>query len=125
VHSLRVSLDYLMWQLVISEGLVPNRTTKFPIVSEPRHDIYPGISMDLRMIIDEVQPYQRTYPASHELAILRELDNKDKHRALLVAILGVRQPALGWWGDYKLPSFSRGPYSDPTFIKLVHTGLAI
>ena len=40
-------------------------------------------------MLDQVQPYQLKHPANHALAILSNLDIKDKHHELLMAIFGM------------------------------------
>ena len=102
IHNLRVSLDHLACQLVISVGKEPTGDTGFPIYMTPLNhgdlpNIKPGVPAPLREVLDEVQPYKRLYPAHHELAILRELDNTDKHRELLIAIIGIQSTA--WFAD--------------------------
>jgi hypothetical protein len=119
IHNLRVSLDHLAWQLVIATGGTPSTRTTFPILEAPpsadrsgstRPQINPGIPEDLREILDEVQPYKRPKPAHHELAVLHRLDIIDKHRELLVTVLGVE--GVSWWGETDPTTFNSGPYSD-------------
>jgi hypothetical protein len=57
-----------------------------------------------------VQPYKRTKPAHHELAILHQLDISDKHHELLIVVVGTRN--LGWFGEVNLVGFNPGPYDD-------------
>jgi hypothetical protein len=119
VHNLRASLDYLAWQLVIAADSSPTRETSFPIRKRPSMsgvgieslpDIKPGVPQELREILDRVQPYKRENPASHELAILSWLDNSDKHRELLIAIVAAESAA--WWGDIEPHGLNPGPYHD-------------
>lgn len=122
IHNLRVSLDYLAWQLVIATvEKPPNENTSFPILTTPptadrwgrtRPNISPGVSKEVRALLDEIQPYKRDKPASHDLAVLHALDINDKHHELLVTIIGVKDSMVGWWGDYDLSSFHYGPYHD-------------
>src|SRR5258708_6040909 len=124
IHNLRVSLDYLAWELVIATGQKPpNKATFFPVRKTPDKadqggctypDIKPGVSMAVRKILDEIQPYNRpTNPANHDLAILHGLDINDKHHELLVAIVGAKDNIMAWMGDVE-PSgpFNVGPYID-------------
>jgi hypothetical protein len=116
IHNLRVSLDHLAWQLVVSTGKTPVAGpggTSFPIYKTARlthPQINPGVSMEVRDLLDEVQPYQRMYPANHELAVLHGLDISDKHHKLLVTVVGAL--GAGWWGEAELIEFNRGPYAD-------------
>lgn len=117
IHNLRVSLDHLAWQLVIATGGTPSEATTFPIHEVPptpnrygrtRPQITPGVPKKLREILDEVQPYKQTKPAHHELAILHQLDINDKHRELLITVIGVQ--SFGWWGEINPTGFNPGPY---------------
>lgn len=116
IHNLRVSLDYLAWQLVIATGRkAPNGDTHFPILKKPDADragkilpnIKPDVSSDVRILLDEIQPYQWTYPRNHFLELLRVLDNSDKHHDLLVTVVAVRD--MGWWGDAEPTWFDGAP----------------
>ncbi len=119
IHNLRVALDHLAWQLVIASGGKPNDSTAFPILEvaptpnrygRSRPQISPGVSKELRKILDEVQPYKRaTKPAHHDLAILHRLDINDKHRELLITVIGVQ--SFGWFGEINPTTFNPGPYS--------------
>lgn len=123
VHNLRVSLDYLAWQLVKATGGSPRtgpRGTAFPILTVPRTadgknknlpQIDPGVPDKVRKILDEIQPYTRTKPAFHELAILSGLDNRDKHHELLIAVIG-NEAAGGFLRGAELINFHTGPYND-------------
>jgi hypothetical protein len=121
IHNLRVSLDHLAWQLVIASGGTPNETTTFPILGDSptpnrygrtRVQISPGVSKELGKILDEVQPYKRPKPAHHELAVLHRLDISDKHRDLLVTVVGVE--GVSWFGENEPTTFNTGPYQDGT-----------
>jgi hypothetical protein len=98
IHNLRVSLDHLAWQLVIASGGRPNETTTFPILKvrptpnrygRVRVQIRPWVPEEVEHILDEVQPYNRVKPEHHQLAVLHLLDVIDKHRGLLIAVVGV------------------------------------
>ena len=93
VHNARACLDHLAYALAST----PNRQTAFPILTQPRRDknsqplkttISGGISEPIRQAVVSVQPYQvqSSDPARHPLAVLKELDDADKHRALLPAV---------------------------------------
>jgi hypothetical protein len=122
IHNLRVSLDYLAWQLVIATGKKPpNKYTYFPVRDErPDADrtglalpkIEPGVSKEVREILDQVQPYKVTKPKNHDLAVLHALDINDKHHELLVTIVGVKDNMMAWWGDAEPTWFNAGPYSE-------------
>jgi hypothetical protein len=105
--------------LVFATGGTPSDTTTFPIHEIPpppnrygrsRPQINPGVPKELREILDEVQPYKRPKPAHHELAILHRLDISDKHRELLITVIGIQ--SLGWFGEIQPTGFNPGPYDD-------------
>jgi hypothetical protein len=51
--------------------------------------------------------------ANHDLAVVHGLDINDKHHQLLVAIIGVKDNIITWFGDDADPiAFNKGPYSD-------------
>ena len=119
IHNLRVSLDHLAWQLVTATGSNPGTNTSFPVHTtaptpdrrgRTRPQISPGIPLPVRDILDEVQPYKLAKPAHHDLAVLHELDIIDKHRELLIAIIGVK--SISWFGEFATHGFNAGPYSD-------------
>jgi hypothetical protein len=123
IHNLRVSLDYLAWQLVIATGTKPpDDHTGFPVLTiaptadrwgRTRPNISPGVSKDVRALLDDIQPYKRDdEPVHHDLAILHALDINDKHHELLVAIVG--SFGMGYWGDAPPMSgpFNVGPYTE-------------
>jgi len=120
IHNLRVSLDHLMWQLVIASKGSPDENTSFPLLTVPptpnRYgrslpNVHPGIPRKMRMVLDEVQPYKRSNPAHHELAIIDKLDIRDKHRELLIAVMG-SEGGGGFFGDAEFVNFNFGPYND-------------
>ena len=90
VYHLRSSLDHLMWGLVTKKHAAPDWKPQFPICYKAsdfeatRNGIAKGITSKARALIEAVQPYHRTPPESHPLAILQTLNNTDKHSLLLV-----------------------------------------
>ena len=126
VHNLRVSLDYLAWQLVKVTGGTPTAGpggTSFPIWEArskpkpgelPYPQIKPCVPESVREMLDQVQPYQREYPANYDLAVLSNLDIKDKHHELLIAIFGVESAASFLRGADLVGGMNTGPYEDGT-----------
>jgi hypothetical protein len=120
VHNLRAALDHLAWQLVIAAGGQPTTGTVFPVkTAAPKPtgpgtpslpDLSPSINVSVRQVLDKVQPYKRTNPSIHQLAILHALDVADKHRRLLIAAVGVK--SAGWVGEGDPAFFFGGPYAD-------------
>lgn len=117
IHNLRVSLDYLMWQLVIASGQTPNDNTAFPILmvsptpnrhGQVRVNVNPCVPEAMQRELHELQPYKRARPLNHDLAVLHRLDINDKHHELLFAIFDVRN--IGWFGDAELRVVKFGPY---------------
>jgi hypothetical protein len=117
-HNLRSALDGLVYQLVCANGKAVTNRTQFPIFV--RHfdkkigktTIYgfagqqygnagpmiAGVSAKHQAMIERLQPYHRngryrTGP-NHPLALLREINNADKHR--LIQVVGVRPSAVGY-----------------------------
>ena len=102
VHNLRSALDYLVWQLVISEGNLPGRHTAFPIyIGKPdfekrvRNPTPPRISPlegidpagDKWALIEGAQPYNwAAAPDLSPLWITACLSNRDKHQELLPGV---------------------------------------
>ena len=97
VHQLRSSLDHVIWQLVLANGKLPNRNHQFPICdssekfekARKRRNIR-GITPAAASLIEESQPYwqirrgQRL--ASSKLRILREVNDTDKHRLMMIVV---------------------------------------
>jgi hypothetical protein len=98
VSNLRTTLDYLVWQLVLTTGKRPGRRTGFPVVRREK-DWEAQSRIALRGVeqrwIDEIearQPYHRLdRPSIHPLAILDHVNNLNKHRFLPVAVLSVQR----------------------------------
>lgn len=95
VHHLRSSLDHLIWQLVISNGQVPNERNEFPICNSVekfaqarQRGKIQGISATAEARIETFQPYHTAPIENNWLWVVHELDRIDKHR-LLVVVLGV------------------------------------
>jgi hypothetical protein len=104
VHNLRSARDHLAYQLVLRTGVAPNTYTQFPIFDRPPRkrrcpigpykrvlpDISPGVSAEIRQVLEVVQPYNRfalghpSIRAISGLDMLRDLDNIDKHRQLVL-----------------------------------------
>ena len=91
MYQLRTALDHLLSALVAVHGETPTDKHQFPICSTPekfleaskRGDIA-GISPAARNLIELTQPYQPTHPSPSLLNLLREWNNADKHRLLVV-----------------------------------------
>lgn len=100
VHNLRSALDHLAHQLVLVSRGTPNTRTQFPILDKPPVEkvcwfkkqtlptISGGVTTDIRKALEVVQPYNRR-DLKHGLGLLRDLDNIDKHRNLLVTVTGL------------------------------------
>jgi hypothetical protein len=93
VHNLRGALDHLAWQIVASTGRNPSRSTYFPICKTADCRNFDQLAkqigpehQDLLLALEAMQPRTQlsSLPEEHELAILNELSNCDKHRALIV-----------------------------------------
>ncbi len=120
IHNTRSSLDHLAWQIIYALKKKPvegKGGTAFPIKQRiPRPDksgralpqLNPQVPVKVRRLLDDVQPYKRTHPRNHQLAILANLDNADKHHGLLTSVVGLT--GAGWFGEWDLTEFNGGPY---------------
>jgi len=103
VYHLRSSLDHLAWELVKANGGTPSKKTAFPIYCTdiranekelPRYEgKIQGMSISAKAIIERLQPYhgRDTDPCSDPLWILHDLNNADKHQALLLISTAIHQ----------------------------------
>ena len=107
-HHLRASLDLLVYQLLIKEGVTNDkrlRSCSFPIIvsrdlveaeEKRKHDdavrnAIDGVSHESYRRIEALQPCANNREWSH-LAQVQELDNTDKHRLLLAGFASTRLP---------------------------------
>jgi len=129
IHNLRSSLDHLACQLARLQGDDSDRAA-FPVFKQrycigkngtkkPCLDV--NIRPDIRKVLNRIQPYNRA-PIGRRLALLHDLDIRDKHRAMLVVAAG----AIGTnkrytWANYaeaikisgdRVASVSRHPLED-------------
>jgi hypothetical protein len=97
LHNLRSSLDHLACQLARLQGDDFDRAS-FPVhkhrynigkngSKKPCLDI--NIRSDIRKRLNRIQPYQGT-PIGRRLALLHDLDIRDKHRAMIVVAAAAR-----------------------------------
>jgi len=111
VHHLRSCLDHLVYQLVIANSGPPDgkleRVLQFPICDTPKkfevavvkRGQIKGVSDAAAAEIERRQPYHNKVDIRlHPLWLLRELDDADKHR-LLVVCGGFAQPRVVLFGD--------------------------
>jgi hypothetical protein len=121
LHNLRGALDNLFWALVTRTGMptpAEARTISFPIARRyatflqqagirsfhkrakgaPRASVLPDppgrnrVTYAERLTIQRHQPYHREDPANHPLAILRDLNDRDKHRAFHPVLITAEEP---------------------------------
>jgi hypothetical protein len=128
IHNFRSALDHLTYQLAVwntGGNVCRPKRVQFPIVDDPSHfksargDALREVHPDHQTIIEQFQPYHRIAeglpigPPFHSFAVLRDLDNADKHRplnpvmipptslgayrgeALVIFMLGIQQTP-GW-----------------------------
>ncbi len=95
LQNMRSSLDYLVWELVLANGLTPTRQNAFPIAlteADYKNEVskrnrLTGISVEAHAVIDALQPYLRAQQHEREgtpLAVLDSLQNINKHRRVLL-----------------------------------------
>jgi hypothetical protein len=101
VHSLRSTLDHLVWQLALTRTATPHRRLQFPILdSRPSEadwrstvgDQLQKVPSDAVQRIWDLQPFQSENPEINALRIVRELDNEDKHRVILQPVSVPKDP---------------------------------
>lgn len=94
VQNLRSALDHMAYQFARTVKPNPSRRTQFPIMDQAPDDF--GCELQVRHtpaavrdIMEEMQSYQPEHTVGgmigRELASLRRLSNRDKHRLLLLA----------------------------------------
>lgn len=96
-NNLRSVLDYILWQLWLCVDPSFARNVTFPICDAPadfkanvgRHNN--GLPKNQIALIEGVQPYKTGNKA---LAVLRDLNNRDKHRMIRVLALTARNESL-------------------------------
>jgi hypothetical protein len=122
LHSLRATLDNIAFALAESHAfhLTSNmrRDSSFPI-AETIEGFDPkkvrAVKPEVFTIIEQAQPYHRSNPALHPLAVLRRLSNLDKHQALHLTYLQL--VSAGVWGELGyMTDFRIGPFKDDTEI---------
>jgi hypothetical protein len=95
LQNLRSSLDYLVWELVLSAKNIPDHNSMFPICTTSeafksqlaRHRL-DGVPASAIAEIDALQPYQDGQGAkANVLAMIDDLCNVNKHRRILTTIL--------------------------------------
>jgi len=102
--AIRAALDHLVYQLALDSGasVTKRPRTQFPIFIDegdyrnggsrsPRSRMLGGVADKYRVIIDNLQPFQRRVRVeSDPLALLRALSDRDKHRDRCDAFVYVR-----------------------------------
>ncbi|UGY23073.1 hypothetical protein HU675_0034720 [Bradyrhizobium septentrionale] len=88
----RSALDFLIWQLIEHAGAQPSNKSCFPIFITPQgyrargKAVINGVSSTAETLIRANQPFQKGPAATRDpLWMLHDLNNIDKHRALIVA----------------------------------------
>ena len=114
LNNLRTSLDYLIYAIAVA-GSRKNpppydSRLRFPIADckdafdeEVRTKRLGDISDPVRTVIESFQPYKRPHPDLPPLlAVLRDLNNIDKHRMLRLAFSSVAKGNIGFKGDAQI-----------------------
>lgn len=102
LHNMRCALDHLVYAIAVHEsGTTPppdENRLMFPITdtaakfNESAQRTIRNVSVSVRDAIEAVQPYNRPHPKlPPPLAILRDLENIDKHRLLRLAYAAISQ----------------------------------
>ena len=99
-YNLRSALDHLVWQLVLANGKTPGRDNSFPIIKNEddwqtqktgKRWMLKGVSQSAEDTIQCLQPYTGGIYFQFNVAAFRALHslyNIDKHRHLILAIIG-------------------------------------
>jgi hypothetical protein len=122
LQNARSSLDYLVWELVLAAGNMPNAKNAFPICTTPdafadqlKRKRLDGVDSDAVTEIRCLQPYHLGPEADKAtLAVLERLTNINKHRRLLLTDLRSGQSNLGvvekdgeLWSEGSIPTLER------------------
>ncbi|HST70038.1 MAG TPA: hypothetical protein VLI94_10315 [Solirubrobacterales bacterium] len=99
LHQLRSALDNLAYQLVLTNGGTPTKSTAFPILLQPPDGGFAantkkrleGMSGTARAAIEGLQPYNAwpEHPDNSTIWLIHELNNIDKHRISHLACLWI------------------------------------
>lgn len=98
VHNLRSALDHTTWTLAGSDPA--DNITQFPIFDDPDTFQSKGKWRVKRLrpsesaLVEWLQPYRRSHGAVDLLALLANLDNIDKHRAIQVVSSVMRESKI-------------------------------
>ncbi len=117
IHNIRCALDHLVYTIAVHESKSnppPNEDAlAFPICKDrpaftkAERKRLRLISPPVRTAIESVQPYNRRHPSiPPPLAILRDLDDTDKHRLLRLALI---TPVAG---DIRLSGPQTSPFKE-------------
>jgi hypothetical protein len=101
LHNLRSALDYLVWQLVLSNPPhQPTSRNMFPICSSAasfaeqlKRGRLNGVALQAQSVIESLQPFGN---ADHPLLVLDILNNTDKHRSLNLTLAVASDLDLLW-----------------------------
>lgn len=94
LSNLRSTLDYLVWELVRSNGKEASVSNAFPVAhtldayeEEINRGRLKGVDPAAVALIQSVQPYHLSVPGDTFLSVLNKLTNINKHRRLLLTTL--------------------------------------
>ena len=96
LYNLRSALDHLVWQLVLANGREPGWRNAFPIIDKQSNwhkatSQLKGVSSTVETMVESLQPYTGGINLLFDVAVfqtLHTLCNIDKHRHLILAIIG-------------------------------------
>jgi hypothetical protein len=96
-HSLRATLDHLMFAIIAPKTKDAIQNTQFPIYTKGKRQFFSnvgrrmcGASKALIRDIEALQPYhRRKNPNSKYLGYIADIDNWDKHRRLPITMFAV------------------------------------
>jgi hypothetical protein len=94
VHNLRSSLDHLAWAFAGGMGRAPG-TTAWPIITTREElrrwmTVTKGMTDKQRAFVKRFQPYYRDDWITRELALIKRLDDGDKHQQITLLTIGAK-----------------------------------
>lgn len=121
VHSLRSSLDYIVWEL--AKPTNRHHRLQFPICDTPEaygakaaQAQIKGLDDYDKALIESFQPF-KSVDRGYHLSLLRALSNFEKHREPLLSFYGIGSVGVSWQGAP--PDLTD---ADTLFRKSIHDG---
>lgn len=108
LHNLRSALDHLIYAIAVHESRTeppPDERSLMFLIADTLDNFNKNasriktLSEPVRKAIEAVQPFNRPHPKLPPLlAVLRDLENTDKHKLLRLAYASIAVADIGFWG---------------------------